>query len=267
MNECLVNGEISEFVHATDRGLNYGDGLFETIAMVNGQPRWWQDHMDRLAEGCGRLGLEPPPQTLLLREVRTVAAGKPRCVVKIVLTRGSGGRGYRPPDPASLTRLVSSHPWPEASTQAAVARCCDIRLAIQPRLGGIKHLNRLEQVLAAQEMEAFGTDEGILLDSDDHLVSAISANLFLVCWGQFLTPRLDRCGVRGVLRARILKAHKTRCEQRRVTRDMLEGATELFICNVVRGIVPLRRVDDRDYPVGPVTLELQQWLKESLGEE
>lgn len=266
MGNYLVNGEIYEFVHAADRGLNYGDGLFETIAVVNGQPRWWQDHMDRLAAGCEQLGLETPPQALLLREVHTVAAGNPRCVVKIVLTRGPGGRGYGPPGVAEMTRVVSSHPWPVEAPSGITASECELRLAIQPRLGGIKHLNRLEQVLASAELENSGADEGILFDSEDYLISGIHSNLFLVFARQLLTPRLDRCGVRGVMRARILKSFRARCEQRRVSREMLEGASEVFMCNAVRGITPVLRIDRREYPVGPVTLELQQWLKESVGE-
>jgi len=267
MDNCLVNGEISEFVHAADRGFTYGDGLFETVTVVNGRPRWWQDHVDRMTEGCRRLGLEAPHQALLLRELLTVAAGKPRCVVKIILTRGPGSRDYRPPGLTGPTRVVSAHPWPAEPTGGVTARCCDLRLAIQPLLGGIKHLNRLEQVLAAMEMEDAEEDEGILLDAEEHVVSGISSNLFLVYAGQLITPRLDRCGVRGVLRAQILRAFRARCEQRRVARDMLAGASELFLCNVVRGIVPVLRVDGRNYPAGPVTAEIQQWLQGSLDEE
>ena len=96
MLSCLVNGEIAEHVPADDRGLAYGDGVFETIAVLGGRPRLWQGHMDRLARGCERLSLPQPPQELLLREARTVAAGQKRCVVKIILTRGSAGRGYTP---------------------------------------------------------------------------------------------------------------------------------------------------------------------------
>ena len=264
MFECLVNGEILEHVHATDRGLNYGDGLFETIAVDRGQPRWWQDHVDRLNAGCERMGIPVPAQAVLLREVQTVSAGETRCIVKIVLTRGMGGRGYHPETGAEPTRLVSSHRWPAGIEQAAIngveARICQLRLSIQPSLGGIKHLNRLEQVLAASEMDGHPETEGILLDAEDHVISAISSNLFLVGWDRFLTPRLDRSGVRGVMRTRILKAYKSRCELRRISPDMLSEASEVFLCSAIRGIVPVRRINDFEYHIGPVTQELQGWL-------
>jgi 4-amino-4-deoxychorismate lyase len=266
MPECLVDGEARDQVPVMDRGLNYGDGLFETLGVFHGRPRWWQDHVERLAAGCQSLGLEMPPQGGLLEEVQSVGAGAPQCVVKIVLTRAQGGRGYRPGTGGRVRRIVSAHGWPEEAEQAVQtgleARVCDLRLAIQPRLAGIKHLNRLEHVLAAAELEGSSAREGLLLNREGQLVSAISANLFLVCAGKLLTPRLDRSGVRGVLRARILRAYEGRCEARRISRDMLFGADEVFVSNVIRGVVPLRKIDGQEFPVGPVTRELQAWVQD-----
>ena len=271
MLECLVNGEILALVPASDRGLNYGDGIFETLAVRQGRPRFWQDHMDRLAVGCERLGMAVPAQAVLLREVQTVSAGQAQCVVKIVLTRGGGGRGYRPAKITEPGRVVSAHSWPVGIEQAAntgiVTRICELKLSLQPRTGGIKHLNRLEQVLASAELEGHDATEGILLDADGYLISAISANLFLVNGKQLLTPRLDRSGVRGVLRARILQAFKTRCELRRISCDMLAETDEVFLCNSVRGIIPVRCIDERRFPVGAVTRELQAWLEGVLNKE
>lgn len=264
MLECLVNGEISKFVKSTNRGLNYADGLFETMPVHNGRPHRWQAHMDRLGAGCERLGLTMPPQAILLREVQTVSAGLPDAVVKIVITRDGQGRGYMPPEGTNSVRIVSAHLYPdgllEQAREGVRARICDLRLAIQPALGGMKHLNRLEQVLASVETREAGVAEGILLDGEEHIISAISANIFLVTEGRLLTPRLDRCGVRGVLRSQILAGFGARCEQRRLTADMLPEADEVFICNAVRGIVPLIAIDDQEYSIGPVTRELQTWL-------
>jgi len=264
MIECLVNGEISMFVETTNRGLNYADGLFETLTVHNGRPRRWQAHMDRLGAGCERLGLSMPPQAILLREVQTVSAGLANAVVKIVLTRDGQGRGYTPLENSECTRVVSSHIFPdgtiELARQGVKARLCELRLAIQPALGGIKHLNRLEQVLASAELRGSGAAEGILLDLENHVISAIAANIFLVMEDRLLTPRLDRCGVRGVLRNQILLGFGSRCEQRRILVDMLQEADEVFICNSVRGIVPVTAIDSCIYKIGPVTRELQTWL-------
>jgi 4-amino-4-deoxychorismate lyase len=264
MFECLVNGEISSLVAATNRGLNYADGLFETLVVRNSRPLRWQSHMDRLGVGCERLGLAMPPQVVLLREVQTVSAGLVEAVVKIVLTRDGQSRGYMPPEENSCVRIVSSHVYPdgivELAREGVKARTCKLRLAIQPALGGIKHLNRLEQVLASAELRETEMVEGILLDREDHVISAISANIFLVMEDRLLTPRLDRCGVRGVVRGQILAEYGARCEQRRIMVDMLQDADEIFICNTVRGIVPITAIDDYEYETGPVTRELQTWL-------
>ena len=264
MLECLVNGEISDCISTADRGLQYGDGLFETIAVFTGQPRFWQAHVDRLQTGCEELGLPVTPQTVLLREVQTVSAGQRACVVKIILTRGRSGRGYAPAMAVDANRIVCSFPWPHDPGNLVDTgirtRICKLRLSLQPALAGIKHLNRLEQVMARAEWNDIAIHEGILLDPEDHVVSAISSNIFLVSAGRLLTPRMDRCGVRGVMRTEILKAFKSRCEQRRITLDMLPEAREVFVCNSVRGIFPVTRIDHWEYEIGPVTREVQAWL-------
>jgi 4-amino-4-deoxychorismate lyase len=268
MLECLVNGEISTYVKAANRGLCYGDGLFETLAVQNGRPRRWQAHMDRLAAGCERLGLTMPAQAILLREVQTVSAGRTDTVVKIILTRDGQGRGYLPPENAACVRVVSAHRYPdgilERAREGVRAQICELRLAIQPALGGIKHLNRLEQVLASVEIREKSGVAGILLDAEDHVISAIDANIFIIMEDRLLTPRLDRCGVRGVLRSHILAGFGARCEQRRIMVDMLQDANEIFICNSVRGIVPVTAIDHHEYGIGPVTREVQTWFLEGI---
>jgi len=266
MLECLIDGEISTLVAASNRGLNYADGLFETLVVKNNRPRRWQAHMDRLGTGCKRLGIGMPPQAILLREVQTVSAGLPEAVVKIVLTRGGETRGYTPSIEKTCVRIISAHAYPQQLAELArigvTARVCDLRLAIQPALGGIKHLNRLEQVMASDEMRDSDTSEGILLDREGHVICAIAANIFLVKEGRLLTPRLDRCGVRGVIRGQILTAFAQRCEQRRILLDQFQEADEVFICNSVRGVVPVTAINEQAFAIGPVTREVQNWLQE-----
>ncbi len=267
MLDCLVNGEISSLLTTSSRGVNYGDGLFETLVVDHGRPLNWQAHMERFAEGCERLGINMPPQALLLREVKTVSALGRKLVVKIVLVRNGEARGYAPAHDSDCARIVSSHIFPEdieaVCRKGISVKICALRLATQPALGGVKHLNRLEQVLASVEIQDQDVDEGLLLDREEHLVSAISANIFLVMEGRLLTPRLDRCGVRGITRRQILSAYKAHCEQRRVHVEILPDVDEIFICNSVRGIVPVTMVDDLSYPIGPLTRELQGWFEAS----
>jgi len=265
MLECLVDGEIASQVSAGDRGLHFGDGLIETISLVGGRPRFWQGHIDRLAAGCERLDLTPVPQAVLLREVQTVSAGQGDCLVRIVLTRRTSEPwldvAYRDATTRRVVCALARRPRPDnLATTGLRARICDLRLAVQPALAGISHLNALEQVRARAEWSDDSIGEGILLDRDDFVVSGISANLFLVFGDRILTPRLDRCGVRGVLRAALLGAFRERCEQRRIGLDMLPEADEVFLAGVVDGIVPINRIDHWEYAVGPVTREVQAWL-------
>jgi len=280
MYDCLVNGEIKRTVDATDRGLNYGDGVFETLRVRGGEVRFWQAHMDRLELGCKRLMIKRPQQAILLREVQTVTAGRPDCVVKIVVSRGvpdpGTSRGYAPPKSAAVTRIVSAYELPPGvdtdvegvarpdnlshSPAGLRVRICRLRLANQPVLAGIKHLNRLEQVMARAEWDDSAISEGILLDEKSHVICGTASNIFLVSSGQLLTPRLDRCGVQGVMRGELLKAFAARCEQRRITVDMLHEADEVFLCNSVRGVMPVSRIDDWRYHLGPVTAEMREWL-------
>jgi len=136
-------------------------------------------------------------------------------------------------------------------------RICDIRLGEQPLLAGMKHLNRLEQVLARAEWDDPAIAEGVLCDSHGRVVSATMANLFAVVDGALLTPVLDRCGVAGVARAEVLAA----CPQARVgelTLDELRNASEVFLSSSVRGILPVCSLGERHYAVGGIARELQQ---------
>jgi len=265
MHTCWVDGIEGAGVPTDDRGLAYGDGLFETIAVIGGRPRLWQAHMDRLAEGCERLDIGIPPQETLLRDVQSATRYHPHAVVKLIVTRGSAGRGYRREQPGAVRRIAMSFDFPpgieEAIRDGVETQVLSLRLAHQPALGGIKHLNRLEQVLATMELEHQRAQEGILLDQEGYLVSAVSANLFLVSGNTVLTPRMDRCGVRGVVRALILREHKARCELRRIHPAMLGEADEVFLTNAIRGIVPVTRIDELSWAPGPVTRELQDWFR------
>ena len=254
---ALVDGVPSQQVPIEDRGLRYGDGLFETVRIAAGQPVWWELHLARLARGCDALGMECPPRALLDAEIAALCGGADG-VLRLLLTRGDGPRGYAPGDAAPRRVLVLA-PAP-ARLQAPLALdWATLALSIQPRLAGLKHLNRLEQVLAAQECSARGLDELLLCDQDGAVASAISANLFVVRAGALLTPLLDRCGVAGTCRAWLLAGH---AEARvvRLARTDVEDADELFLCNSVRGILPVGRLGDRVLATGPATRALMRRL-------
>lgn len=180
----LINGQDSTTLSAQDRGLLYGDGLFETIAIRNGAPLRWERHLQRLMLGCERLGIPCPDVTTLTLESLDLCKGHDRAVLKLIVTRGVGGRGYRAPAQLQPTRILARHPWPDYPDHArdgVRVRLCDMRLAQQPALAGIKHLNRLEQVLARAEWNDEDIAEGLLFDREDHVIEATMSNLFLVC--------------------------------------------------------------------------------------
>jgi len=247
----LINGVKAELLPATDRGLAYGDGLYRTLEVVAGQPRLWRWQWQRLAADCAALRLPCPDEALLLAEIATVCAGLPRAVAKVVLTRGSGQRGYAIPAQVQPTRIVSAATWagypPERAQHGITVRWCSTQLGLQPLLAGIKHLN----------------PEGLMLDSDGTVVEGTMSNLFWVRDGQLYTPKLDRCGVSGAQRACIIDTARQLgidvTEQRLQPAELL-AADEAFVCNSLAGIWPLRQLDGHTWQAWPLTARLQQAL-------
>lgn len=250
----LIDGRPGSTIPVQDRGLSYGDGVFETIAVHAGEPLLLSAHLDRLALGCRTLGITPPDSTLLQAECMQVATRQTRAVIKVIVTRGSGGRGYQPAPDAVPLRIVALHPWPdypaERRDRGVVALFCATRLARQPALAGIKHLNRLEQVLGRRELIASDCAEGIMLDTDDNVVAGTMSNVFVVRDGRLLTPRLDQCGIAGIVRAAVL----ARCreldlpaEEGTLRREDVLAADEVFFTNSILGLWPVLRIGSRDF--------------------
>ncbi|HET6911896.1 MAG TPA: aminodeoxychorismate lyase [Rhodanobacteraceae bacterium] len=256
----LVNGVENALVAASDRGVLYGDGLFETILFVRGVAPLWARHMARLALGCERLLFPAPDAQALAREAAQVVEGMPRAVVRITLTRGSGARGYALPDAVMPTRIVAAFDPPfipaDWYARGIRVRFGELRLSSQPRLAGIKHLNRLEQVLARAEWSDPDIVEALLFDERDHLIGATAANVFMVRGGRLVTPKLDLCGVAGVAREEILARHPD-TEVREIGREELMQADEIFLSSSVRGILPVRELDGRAFAPGPFARALQ----------
>jgi 4-amino-4-deoxychorismate lyase len=257
----LVNGHPQDSVSALDRGLSYGDGLFETVRLVNAHAPLWNRHMQRLSLGCERLQMPAPDPQQLWQEALQVSAGLPDAVLRITLTRGIGARGYAPPAVSEITRIVAAFPMP--ALPAAIYRDgirmyrCVTTLAEQPLLAGIKHLNRLEQVLARAEWNDPLIAEGLVCDQHGHVISATAANLFAVVDGVTVTPSVDRCGVAGVARAAVLDALGV-CQIRQLPLAECLRASELFLSSSVRGILPVQAVGDNVYAPGPVTRTMQR---------
>ncbi len=257
MNEaplgCWVDGVAGDALPVDDRGLAYGDGLFETLLIRTGRVRFVDAHLARLARGCAALGLAFSDTDALRADiVRALARAPALAVLKIVVTRGSARRRGYAAGGETPRRIVSL--WPASGggipQEGVDARIATLRLGDSPRLAGIKHLNRLENVLAASEPGADAVFESLLLDAADQVVCGTRSNVFIAHQGRLATPRLDRNGVAGVMRAIVLRecaALGIPAEERRLSQAEVIAADELFVTNARIGVVPVRRLGEHAF--------------------
>ncbi|HWJ34721.1 MAG TPA: aminodeoxychorismate lyase [Steroidobacteraceae bacterium] len=244
-----IDGRVGSKVDYRDRGLNYGDGVFETMRVRRRAIRLLDYHLERLSDACRRLAITAPNTARLRKELVRIAAQRPEAVLKLMVTRGIGARGYRPSGRERCTRVISVHPLSRNTLQATQrpvrVRMCAMRLGVNPVLGGLKTLNRLESVLARTEWSDTGIWEGLMRDTDDNIVCGTMSNFFIRRGSSLITPRLDRCGVAGVMRRWVLEqagALKLHPSEGRIHWEDLVEADEAFMTNAVVGIVPVAMI-------------------------
>lgn len=247
-------------IDPADRGLAYGDGLFETMRVHRGGIPWLDAHLQRLRHGARRLAIDLPDEALLRGEIEAACAGRDSLVLKLIVTRGAGGRGYAPPTHPEPTWVLSLHDAP-APMPAIDIVWCETTFADQPALAGIKHCNRLEQVLARREVVATQADEGLMCDTSGNVISATSANLFIHDGDGWCTPKLDRSGVAGICRDWLLRHARVR--ETVLDRGAVQRSSAIFLCNAVRGILPVRRLDAREWPACEDVRDLQRQLADA----
>jgi 4-amino-4-deoxychorismate lyase len=268
LESVRIDGRAAGVLTPLERGLHYGDGLFETIACRGGQPRFLAQHLERLAHGCERLGIGFPGHEPLGREILAVAGEAGRAVVKVLLTRGAAvARGYAVAGSERPTRVTLRYCWesedPALGRDGVRVRLAALRLGENPHLAGLKHLNRLEQVEARREWSDPGIAESLMFSSSGRLVSGVMSNVFLVQDSRLVTPRLDRCGVAGIMRAAVLRAARElgiAAGEAALAAADLARAQEVFLTSALIGVRPVRELDGRALAPGPVTRALQQAL-------
>lgn len=270
--QAWINGQPAACIALADRGLAYGDGLFETIKVREGRALLLERHLARLQDGCQRLAI-PCDIGMLRAELQAYMQQLGQGVCKLILTRGAGQRGYASPNPCMPQRILqaSSTPqWPSTHAVEGIRLfACQLRLAQQPLLAGLKHLNRLEQVLARAEWSDPAYAEGLLLDQQGHIVDGVFSNIFIVHKQQLLTPDLTRCGVAGVMRAELLARAQVSglsVQIMDITLQDLQQADEVFTSNSLYGIWPVRSYAQQSWSVGPVTRKLQQLITDLVDE-
>ncbi len=264
----LVNGHIDDRIAAKDRGLQYGDGLFETIAYRNKQLEFFDAHLARLLLGCDRLAIPTTFLADLKNDLEVITAELDAdMVIKIIITRGSGGRGYKSPDLITPTRIVSTHPIPEytaSNTCGVKVISCKQIVSENPQLAGIKHLNRLEQVIARSEWSKASIAEGLMANIHGHIIEGTMSNVFMVKNNQLMTPELSLSGINGIMRQHVLSMAKQlglTTNEVSLTYDDLVNADEAFLTNSLISIWPITSVDgSHSLPYGEITKQLQNEL-------
>lgn len=267
MGEWLVDGRESRSIGVDDRGLAYGDGLFETIAVRGGRCRFLPEHLQRLMDGCARLRIPSPDQAVLAKEAAGLATDCDHGALKIIVTRGAGPRAYAPPTkPRPLRVLGLEHTAPGRAEYVQLGvrvRYCEVPIGRNPALAGLKTLNRLEQVLARSEWTNSDIQEGLMLDDRRCVTCGTMTNLFMVADNVLQTPVLTEAGVAGIMRGKIIEqARAAGIETRElmISTDDVANASEVFLSNALIGIWPIREIEGRDYARGLVTLKIMRAL-------
>lgn len=269
----LVNGVVAESLSLNDRAIQFGDGVFRTMKVTAGQIEFWPQHYAKLASDCARIGIAAPSEATLLADmaqlVRLNHATSDHSI-KIIVTRGESARGYVAPADAQPNRIVQRAALPAYSpalyTEGAVLRVCETRASWQPALAGVKHLNRLENVLARREWNDANVFDGLLLDRDGLVIEGVMSNLFALIDGAWCTPKLNYSGVAGVYRDMLLLVNgygdipARECD---LSLADLYSASAIFVCNSLAGCVPVRQIEQQCWRVDR---ELMQQVQQSLSQ-
>ncbi|MCR4304849.1 MAG: aminodeoxychorismate lyase [Gallionella sp.] len=266
----LVNGKQGNLISIRDRGLLYGDGVFRTLRASGGHALHWPLHYQKLQHDCASLGIACPDLALLSAELNNLLDLHPDGAIKLIVTRGQGMRGYAPPARSEPTIIWDVSPLPDYpddwATSGIRARLCQLRLGQQQHLAGIKHLNRLENVLAAGEWNDADIAEGLLMDVAGNVISGTRSNLFAVSQGKLITPDLSRCGVAGVQRDRVIAwaaKNSMPLQIRDISLDEVLRAGELFVVNSIIGLWPLRELEQNHWTDFPIAAQVRQSLEET----
>lgn len=241
-----------------DRGLQFGDGHFTTLTRERGQLRWWAAHWQRLVAASERLALALPSESEVLDCLAQIPADD--AVIKIIITRGAGERGYGFAPATPVNWYVTSAPLPERNPSPLHCAVAQLTLARSSYFAGLKTLNRLEQVMLSHERQQRGFDELLVCDSAGYLIEATSSNIFLRIDGQWLTPKLDQAGIAGIVRQQLLAANVLEhVDVTTIKREELQRTEQAFLTNSVLGLRPLAQLGDHKLPKQQLPEALTSW--------
>lgn len=271
-HQTLINGSFHDAISALDRGLAYGDGVFRTLKVIKGMPKHWPTHYQKLFQDCCSIGIVCPDAEVLMHDfTKLFSVEEDSATAKIIITRGEGERGYNPPAITNPIRIMLKSELPDYPKQrfdeGVRLYVCNTRLSHQKQLAGVKHLARLDNVLARMEWTDPDYADGLMLDHEGHVIECVSANIFARYGEDLLTPKLDYCGVSGVTRGQILshaKQLKLKPREAQISLAKLLEADEVVMCNSLFGVWQVRQIEQKQWPKLPLAASLKQRIDEQV---
>ena len=271
MNKVFINGSEQSNVNVADRGFQYGDGIFETVAYKNGQLQLWDEHMQRMQDSAERLSLAITDESYWLDDIKKLNLSGD-AVIKLTLTRGISGRGYAYANNDATSRITAVYNWPdyaENNSEGVTACLCETPISVNSALAGIKHLNRLDNVLARNEWSDAHIAEGFMLDHNKHVIEGTMSNVFCVLDDEIYTPSLQSSGVAGVMRHHIMKLAEISAIPVNVI-DISEQnflhMDSIFITNSLIGIWPVTKILSGDQQYNFTIAEQVKTMQTSLND-
>jgi 4-amino-4-deoxychorismate lyase len=244
---CAVNGTATSQVSCLDRGLAFGDGTFTTAKIVNGEICWLSAHLHRLSRACQALLIAPPDMNKLSIYLQQQARPYALAVLKVIITSGIGGRGYARASNMAATTVVTISEFPTHyltwQQQGIRLGISEQRLSVGPMLAGIKHLNRLEQVLIKQELASTTFDDLLVANYHGYMLETSCANVFWWQDEQLCTADVSESGINGLVRQRILQQYPD-IKQVNLTHAQIPQVQAMFICNSLMGIIAVNQLAD-----------------------
>ena len=257
---AIINGKEQSNISIFNRNFQYGDGLFETCVVNNNQILFWEKHLSRLDIGCRKLKIKNIEEEIWLKDIKKALSltSKKNCVLKLILSRGNSQRGYSYSDDILPVRVVIVSEVKNVQAKESFSlEYASSGYHSNPNLAGIKHCNRIEQILARSSLKR---DEAIMLDENQNIISVTQGNIYFIFGQSLVTPKLDRCGVIGSRRSLILELAESielNVEEGNVSMNDAKKADEAFISNSIMGIQSVNSIEEYQLPKRLITKQIK----------
>ncbi|VAW52790.1 Aminodeoxychorismate lyase [hydrothermal vent metagenome] len=280
MNNCLINGVATDYLTVHDRAIHYGDGLFETILWHNRKLYFWPQHYLRLKQSADKIKLACPEESLLIADIENLlsdAKSEQAYAIKVIITRGTSLRGYQF-DKKPMTTRIATISAIESDYSSLLSQhllsgdltVCEQQVSINENLAGLKHLNRLENVLARNEstiVKNSNVVDGLMLNAHQYVIECTTSNVFSVKDKILYTPKLNQSGVQGVMRDAIIaiaKNNNINVTLSDMTIEKIKSMDEVFITNSLIGMKAINHFVDVKFSTRNVTEIIFKILLENM---